>query len=374
VYPDRVPVPRFVGGTNMLVSRQMSDERSINFYPETTRGGGKVARGLRPAEGITPLLEVLGQVDCVASFFQNSQMFAVVGTSFVEIFSDWTYIQRGTVLYDGNPGTIVSNGSAGEQVCICVAYQVYIYDLAAQTLTLVPDFSGIDIAMVEFMDGYFFALRRDTRRVYYSGLEDGTVWDLTFNYIERSWGSDNIQAVKRSGRQLWLVGSQTSEVWADNGNATIPFAPIQGAFLDVGASDRFSCQRDGETLIWLTQDERGGGLVVRATGYDPSQISTLAIDAQIQAVDFTEAEAFVIQTTGHKFYWLNIPALDTSLVFDFAEQEWHERARWNATLGEWVQHPARVHCYGFGEHVVGVRNSGVLYKLSPNVLDNVVVP
>lgn len=381
---QRIPVPRFIGGTGRLKSSQVSVERAINRYQESTNGlGGKVERYLRQAEGLSPFAEIL-DADTSELFYQDGRAFACCGTTFAEVFANGTTLVRGTIAYNGTKATMVSNGgtgsgagpSVGHQIGICSAGLVYIYDSDSHVFTQV-DFLGVVIAMLEYIDGYMLALALNSRRVFYSSLFNGLTWDFGFGYIERSWGADNINFIKRSGRQIWLVGTKTTEVWADTGNASNPFAPIQGAFLDIGSIAAFAGQRDGETISWLNQDERGGGLVVRASGYQPQQISTYPLAIMVQQAltvgTLSLCEAFVHQIEGHRFYWLHVDNIDTTPVFDFIEQEWHERAMWNTADAVFEPHIARCHTYAFERHLVGVEDSGILYELSPNVYDDSVV-
>lgn len=379
---ERVPCPRFVGGTGRLRTPQGSVERTINRFIESTLGnGGKVQRYLRPAEGLNPFAEVL-DTDTSGIISQDGYTYCCTGTTFSQIFSDGTTIARGTIAYDPDrPATMAisrspASGSGSRQLMIVSAGQVYVWNFTDETFVQV-DFGDIVVQMCEFMDGYFFALERDSRRVYYSALEDATIWDFTFGYFERSWGGDNISFIKRSGRQLWVVGTKTSEVWADTGNANDPFAPIQGAFIDQGSIAPFAGQRDGETITWLNQDERGGGVVVRATGYSPSQISSYAVAFMIQQAltqgDLSRCEAFVHQLDNHRFYWLHVPNIDTTPVFDYTEQEWCERAMWIWQQAIWEPHIARCHAYAFERHLVGVRESGIIYQLAPEFLDDGVI-
>jgi hypothetical protein len=363
----RIAVPRFVGGTLRLLSQQAADERTINWYPETTGGGGKVQRMLRPTEGVRKLLIVPGYTDTHAMFCQDELVWALVGASFQQIDPiGVSSTFRGAVSYDGVRGTIVTNGSAGNQVALCSGGAVYIWNTQTSTFSTATDLAGIYITQLEFMDGYFFAVVRDSRRVYFCALEDGTSWDTTFDYFERSWGSDDIQFIKRTGRQLYVVGTATSEIWADAGNATNPWAPIQGAFMDVGAIGPQCGVRDGETLIWVAQDERGGAQVIRAAGYQPKEVSSYGIVNTLQGLgqNTKQSEALSMQIGGHGLYWLYIPTNDTTLVYDLKENEWHERARWNKVHAVWRPHPARSHCYAFQSHLLGVEDTGVIYTLS----------
>ena len=81
--------------------------------------------------------------------------------------------------------------------------------------------------------------KTDSRTFAFSDLEDGTVW-AALDVNERSEASDNIVAMVRSHREIWLLGSQTSEVWFDQGDPLNPFAPIQGVFVEQGCAAPYS--------------------------------------------------------------------------------------------------------------------------------------
>lgn len=369
---QRVPIPYFVGGTHRLFSHQANPERCVNLFPETIRRGSKAERYLRPTEGLVPFVE-LDSVDTSAFLYQEGRLFACCGTGFYEIYDNGTWVKRGTIAYDGTKATMSTSGASGtaglvgHQICVTSGGALYIYDTISHAFTQPAAFSAIVIEMNEFADGYFLALARNRRAIYYSGLYAGTSWTTGTDYLERSWGSDNVSFIKRSGRQLWMVGTQTSEVWADVGNATKPWAPIQGVFLDTGCLARYTGVRDGETLCWLTQHEHGGASLVRANGYQPQQISTYGIDTIVQSIEtlggLNAAEGFVHEHAGHKFYWLQVGGLPTSLVFDFTEQEWHERAMWDYTQGRYTRHTGRSHTYAYEQHYMGVSDSGVIYRM-----------
>src|SRR5215469_18794550 len=114
--------------------------------------------------------------------------------------------------------------------------------------------------MGEFMDGYFLVLINNSRAFQISALEDGTSWD-PLDVGERSEGSDNVQAMKRNHREIWFMGTKTTEVWYDSGDPDFPFAPIQGVFIEQGcAGSGFTLQRLDNTLIWCGLNEDGQGV------------------------------------------------------------------------------------------------------------------
>lgn len=384
---DRIPVPRFVGGTGRLSAGVVSRERTINRVIQSAQGfGGKIERFMRKRPGLSPFAEV-DDTDSSAFFYQDGVLYNCCGTTFSEVLDNGTTVVRGTITYDASrmatmvgTGNVAQVGSGKTQVCICSsAGDVYVYDTTTAVFTHV-DFTDpvtgnpIVVSMIEYMDGYFLALALNTRRVYYSAIENALTWDFTFGYFERSWGSDNIMFIKRSGRQLWVVGSKSTEVWADTGNQNDPFAPIQGALLDIGCLADYTGQRDGETITWLYQSELGGGLVVRASGYQPQNISTypvaLMLEQPLTVGQLRSCEAFTHEMDNHRFYQLHVPVIDTTPVFDFTESEWCEWAMWIWQQAIFEPHIARCATYAYERHLVGVRESGIIYEQSFDFFDD----
>lgn len=377
---ERVPVPNFVGGSNILTAPNASFQQTVNFFSETTSPYGKTQRYLRATEGLKAFYSI-PDVDTSCLFYQDGRAFGVTGTIFWEGFDNGTIIIRGAVPYSGTPNsapaTMASNGSAGNQVCIVSASVTSIFNTLTNVFTS-DVLTGVDAQMVEFMDGYFFILVGGSRQVRFSDLEDGLTWP-GLNVFERSWGSDNISFIKRVGRALFVVGTLTGEVWADNGNANTPFAPIQGVFLDQGCIGPFSAVRDGESIIWMNQDERGGGLIVRAKGYQPTPVSTYSVNLAVQAgpaviPSHILGVSFVHQLEGHLFYWLQIDGLTPTPVFDLTENEWAQRGMWNTQTASYDPHIARCHAYAYERHLIGERASGIVYELSPKYFTDGVYP
>lgn len=365
-----------VGPTNRMASVAFDPERSVNWFEETITppGVGTAAqKGLRYTAGVQ-IAYTFGDGPNYAEFTQDGRAFAINGSAFAEVFSDGTQTEYGMVAVDADyRATICSNGSAGDQLFITAGGYGYIFTLSTNAFAAIADvdFPNGTALMGEFMDGYFLVQVANTRRFQISALEDGTSWD-GLDVAERSEGSDNIAFLKRNHREIWLVGTRTGEVWYDNGDVDFPFAPIQGVFLERGCVASFSASRTAETLAWLDQDERGGGVVVLADGYRPEQISTYAINRQIadQSTTLSQAVAFTMQEQGHLFYWLDLPNSDTTPVFDLTERSWHERALWDTTSGSWQRHVAWTHMYAFGKHFVGDRRTFVIYEINPSFYEN----
>jgi hypothetical protein len=367
----------FIGGSNVTQSRLNDCERTINFFVVKTQSpGAKGAAFLQRTEGIKLRYDV-GSDPVTATFYQDGRAFGVAGTSFLEFFDDYTAIVRGTVADDGiDVATICGNGTGGNQLFVTAGSNGYIYNLTTDAIAIIADadFPNGTAVMGEYFAGYFFVLERNSRTFYWSAIEDGTTWDA-LDVAERIWASDFISFLKRLGTNIWLVGTQTAEVWYATGGVEV-FAPIPGVLIEHGCVARQTAQRvtigGGDTLAWLDQSERGGGQVVVAKGYQPQDVSTYAINRIIQAEEglMNHAVGLAMTIDGHPTYWLQLEdtSVETTLVLDLETGIWHERAHWNYVTNLWERHIALCHMFAFERHFLGSRLDGEVFEISPDYL------
>lgn len=358
-------LPTFVGPSNTLAALTAAADLTINMFEEAVPPGvGKGETWLRNAPGFTVFASLAGAGVDVELFYEDNRTFAVCGTSFYELFIDGSSVNHGTVAT--SPGivpTMCSNGTAGHQIFITAGLNGYIFDTNTDTLAIIADvdFPQGEAIAGEFMDGYFLVLIFQSRAFQISALEDGTDWD-GLDIAERSEGSDNLVAMRRSHREIWLLGTQTGEVWFDNGDPDFPFAPIQGVFLEQGCANVSVLQRIGNTVMWVNLDQDGAGVVNIADGYTPKRVSTHAIEGQIQESTTTALRAWTYQEDGHWFYNLDLNGSDTTPVFDLTMGRWDHRATWDVNAEEWVRNRPISHVYAWGKHLVGDRSTGTVYQ------------
>jgi hypothetical protein len=357
--------PGFVGPTARNWSISVDAEETINWYAEGNDATPKANPVFKPTPGLEPYVR-LGAAPVRALFYQDGRCFAVAGNRFYEVFASQNATQRGTVAQDANPATISSNGSAGHQLFITSGGLGYIYDLVADTLTQITD-DGFptNVLAGAYLDSYFLALETNTIRVYFSALLDGTSWS-GLDFLAVSQYSDNIVAMAVNSRDLWLQGSQHTQVWRNTGEANNPFQPIDGAYVESGAAAPFALTQIDNSLMWIASDIRGGRMVMRAEGYNGRRVSTHAIESYLNALPHVnDAIGWAYQEDGHTFYMLYLPTARHFVVYDVATQQWHKRAIWDSTLCRWFPDLGRCHAYAFeGIHLVGDRQSGMVYRMS----------
>ena len=197
-------------------------------------------------------------------------------------------------------------------------------------------------------------------------------WILQFYSGSTAWAtaessSDNIQTIASIHGELWLVGTQTTEVWASVSNTTgFPFQRLNGGIINNGTVARNSVNTNGSNIFWLGSSAQGHGQVWMSDGYQPTKISTPAIDYMIEAIDsvIEDAIGWCYTQEGHNFYILSFPTANRTFCFDLASQEWHERGYWNDPLGQFDCHRAYTSAFCFDKVYVGDRELGKIYELS----------
>jgi hypothetical protein len=354
--------PLFVGGAYTSQSPIADDEQLMNWYVEVMESPGAVTRAtLYPTPGFSAF-SATDSSGGRAMFALNGRCFAIVNVTLYEITSDGTATVRGTVATDGFPATICGNGDAGEELFITSGDVGYVYDLSADTLSTVVA-SGS--AMGGMLDGYFVSLNPATSQFRISDLNDGTTWDVT-QFAARSIAPDSwTSMVVTSYGQIWLFGSQTSEVWYNAGTAPFPFVPDPSGLIPYGCAARFSAKEAIDRVVWLATSASGGFQVVEARGFTPTRISTHAVEYAIsQYSDVSDALADVYESQGHLFYVLTFPTAQVTWCYDFTTRLWHERGSWDASTSTWKALRTMFGCTAFNKRLVADRQGGSIYTQS----------
>lgn len=347
-----------VGPTYQQHSLPFDAQRSINLFPILDQMGKEVAalysvpgKSLFSTAGTGPIR------GCFAS--QNARAFVVSGNTFYEISSDGTATSRGTINTSVGHVTIEESGT---QLFICDGADGYTFTYSSNTFAQVTDGDFPSAGMVTYLDGYFIVNQNNTGKFYISALNDGTAWDaLDFATAESS--PDNLIATVNAVGQLWLFGSETTEIWT-NTRDSFPFRRVSGAKLQVGILSPFSAIEIDNSVVWVSRDKFGQGIVYKAQGFSPVRISTTPIERLIQqATDPDNITAHAYQEDGNTFYVLTGGGLATTLVYDFMTQQWHERAYLNIQ-GNFETDIASSYMYAFNKTLVGDRRNGNIYELS----------
>jgi hypothetical protein len=357
-----------LGQSYVARSVNAADARMINLFPETVPApDGKEPAFLNRAPGLRKL-GVVGTGPIRGLWSYGNYMYAVSGTKFYRVDSNWAAVPLGNVSGTG-PVSMVDNGT---QLFIAANPDGYIYDAATEQYAEITDVDFPGAVTVGYLDGYFIFQEPNSQKFWTSELLDGTQIDpLSFASAEGM--PDNLVSLFVDHREVWLFGTQSVEVWYNAGDTPFPLARIQGAVNELGCAATFSVAKMDNSLFWLGADARGQGIVFRANGYSGQRISTHAVEYAIQSYGtISDAIAFTYQQDGHSFYVLTFPTAQKTWVFDVSTGAWHERAGF--ANGEFIRHRANCQTFFNNQVVVGDFQTGKIYAYDLDVFADDTLP
>jgi hypothetical protein len=349
-----------LGSAYVARSVNAADNRMVNLFPEIVPEGGKEPAFLQRAPGLTALATVgAGPIRGLWTF--GDYGYVVSGSTLYQIDSNWNAAAKGTVIGSG-PVSMADNGT---QLFIAANPLGYIYNASTDVFQQItdPDFPGA--GTVGYIDGYFTFNEPDSQKIWVTQLLDGTSVD-PLEFASAEGNPDNVVAVFVDHREVWVFGTNSTEVWYDAGLLDFPLTRIQGAFNELGCAAPYSIAKMDNQVYWLGKDARGQGIVYRAAGYIGQRVSTHAIEWQMQEyADLTDAVGYTYQQDGHSFYVINFPSANTTWVYDVATGAWHERASLNN--GEFNRHRANSQMFFNSTTVVGDYENGKIYEFDLEV-------
>jgi len=345
----------FIGPSYESRARKSDAEKCINLYVEVDEGHGASPMVLLGTPGLkkfctltdTPLRGLWGF---------DTGLYAAAGGTLFRIFPDGSLATIGTFPPALGPVQFFPNGN---QLFFTSGGNGYISDNAGIS-QVIPAITAA------FLDGYFIA-QQPGKNIQISGIYEGRSWDPA-DYAVKEGYPDPIVAILADHEQLWLFGSQKTEVWYDSGAANFPFQRIPGAYIEQGCIAQSSPASLDNSVFWLGGDSRGAGIVWRAMGYAPARVSNHAVEEQIRKYSLTstirDAIGYAYQEGGHSFYRLDFPSADHSWCYDVATGMWHERGSWDLVHGTYHAQLARYHAFTMGQHFVG--GGGQVFDVTRN--------
>ncbi len=366
------PLTAFCGGTYQSISPVFAADTAVNVFLETR----KVPESAKTSTLFgTPGLLLEGTVATLGTrgmFQQDNRAWVVVGAVLYERLTPGVYASRGNVGNDGLAVSFSSNGRGGDQLGIVSAGALYVLDLITHTLTPVA-LPFTNPVMITFLDGYGLINEANSPIVWFSNLEDFTIWDA-LDFFARSSTSDNIVAIAVSRDRVWCIGSKTTTLFYDSGDTDTPFVPYPGTAMQVGIVSPQLLGIYADQLLWVAESARGGRRVVIATDAQPKQVSTPPIDVFLSNCStLADAELLVYEQEGHVFWCLTAPSsMDPvqTYCFDLTENMWHARAGFDAVFGTYTRWPARASMAVGGKILTGDPVNGNLYYLDLETFTN----
>lgn len=358
----------FIGSSYQMDALSFGIQRSINMYPIMAEvQNTKSVSALRKASGLVEFATVGGGAirGCISS--TSDRAFVVSGFDFYEVLADGTSVLHGTL----NTATSrVSMAENADQIIVVDGTDGWIFTKDTDVFEQITSVNFPTCSIVSYQDGYFLTVEDGTQKFYISNLNDGLTWDaLDFTSVESN--PDNLNSIISDNGNVWLFGNRSVEVYENTGNAVFPFERISNAIIQTGCAAPFTVQKFDNTIAWLGVDEQGRGIVWKTEGYEARRLSTQAIEKRIdESEDFTESYSWVYHEQGHIFYCLQVKGLDTTLVYDGATGQWHERMFKDPVTNTRQQHRGSCHFFFNQKNLVGDRETGQIYDMDLSYYDD----
>lgn len=361
-------------GSNPGRDAQAGDARLINCYAESAGAEGVARFPIYACEGFDTFKALVtsgASAPRAMLALSDSALYVVSGTRLIKLGSDATETAiTGTLGSSGlvtmarnrkepnaQIGIAIANG-ASSQLWFCENDTLTQFDLG----TL--DTSG-NLVSISAIDGYF-VLYFDNGEFYASDIDASTIDDLSFAKSESSPDGGVIGKIR--GREVVLLGSQSTEWWQNTGATDFPFERVTSSGFGcyaAGSAANVMHVGDGSVIDTIcfcaTNDQGAFAGVCLLDGYNARKISTPAVDRMIQAeTDKTAIKAFSYALNGHTFYCLSTSTATQS--YDLSTGMWHERK--SAGLDFWRVRSA----VSFGTKVlVGDYSSANVYHMRSSV-------
>ena len=349
-------------------SQDANYQRCVNLFASPT-GDQNIQAVQVHSPGLTELVDLSGnEVRALIPF--DDTLYAIVDDTVYEVTitadrASATGTSIGTltsftgrISWARNPTQImlVDGSSAG-----------YIITPGSDSVAAITDSDFTGGTTVDFVDSYFIYNTPGAATMYATASNDGTdVTALDFATAEVS--PDRLKAIIADKREVWAFGERSTEVWYDAANPVgFPFSVRDGAVVEQGISAPHSAARIDNTLIWL--DDRR--FIVQAQGYGIAVISTNAISTKLQGYN-TVDDAFSItyRDRGHSFYQLTFPTEKKTWTYDITTKLWHEKSHRDPNTDTDTRHLANCQASFNSLNLVGAFNSGKIYIMSKDYLDD----
>lgn len=351
----------FVGPAYTARSMNANAQRAVNCYLEMDNSSPRAPVALYGTPG-TVLRVTLPTSPVRGCITVGIYSYWVAGNTVYKVDSAYSYTTLGLIGTSTGEVGLASNGS---QILIVDGVSGYLVTVATAVLSTITDADFPNgVTRCAYQDGYFVVSGKSGSPSFWINTTayDGAAWDA-LDFASAEGAPDNTIGVISDHRELWLFGDQSAEVWVNTGSSDFPFQRSGNTFIEHGCAAAGTIAKADNTVFWLGADDKGQGIVWRASGYTPQRISTHALEFALGGYTLSDAFAITYQQDGHIFYVLTFPTSGATWVYDCSTQQWHERAWRNPTTGALGRWRANCACFANGKHLVGDWENGKVYSL-----------
>lgn len=316
-----------LGGSSPQRFIAAGSQRSINWYPVVGEQT-KTQISLSPTPGLTLYTTLPGRYP--RGFFTvrthlYTKCFAVIDNILYEVQTNGTYSTIGTMTNMAiGASRVRMECNLQNELFIGEFTASYVYDIDTGALTQVTD--------IDFPDSVTHATYLDQYGIVVSGgavFESETTSFLNWNSVQSyspTFRSAPVVAVGASREQIFNFTSETIEVFYNDGDS--PYSRLPRSTISMGIKSADSLASFANGFVFIGKAREGEANVYFYDGWNPpTPLGDAGIAWAInQSSSLEDCYGYVQETKeGKNWYYLTIPDLGTTFVYDFKTQLWHER-------------------------------------------------
>lgn len=327
----------FLGGSYQQRYVAYNPERTINFLPIITQDGekNKSKMALFSTPGLSTFSSPSGTnmrglyTARTHASLTPGKCFTIVDQTLYQIATNGTATSRGTLTDITNDATsvfMVSNAS--DELGIFHSSASYVFNMSTNTLTKITSgqFPG-SVTSAAFMDGYTIVTVSSGAVYWASGNDMLTGWN-SLNVFSPTFTPAETRAVVTYNQQIYAFTAESVEVYVTDATATFARLPRTTSLIGLVARESLAVFNDG--IIFLGRSAKGEAAVyMMEQNYNCKKIppsTSLTWRINNTSSDLSSAYGFIqYSKEGHLLYFLTLPGITTTFVFDFETGLWHER-------------------------------------------------
>jgi hypothetical protein len=345
-------VPITVSGPSyQLRSRPLSSQSTINFYQEYSTAA-KATVSLQSWAGQVLFGSAPSGTDRGQHVMSNVT-YRIVGSDLFRVDSLGNHVDKGFV--GGTDRCTFADNGTDLFICNTDASGVYKYSNATDELTEVTDSNIVGSIAVTFLNGQFIYTKPNLFIV--SDVGNGAVAS-GLNAGQAESQPDDLVRAYAFNQVLYMIGERTVEPWQNTGIGLPPFARIDAQIIQIGTAATNSINNNDNYLYWLGDDRQ----IYRTTGGSTERITSIAIAHAIEGyTTVDDALAWTITLEGQNFYVITFPTegVTWALNESLGQDGWFQLSAGD----DGGEYNAASYSYVMGNHYVGDKSTGDLYKL-----------
>lgn len=220
-----------------------------------------------------------------------------------------------------------------------------------------------EMTHIVYLDGFLIGNRRldseNNKVIQWADFEDTETWTGS-NFFSAVGDPDEVQGITVSQRELYVIGTDTTEVWQNIGTSPVPFA--RSFIWQYGTRAKYSIISEDNSVFFLDQDRR----ILRLSGREFARISE-PIEEELstyETVDDCVASSFTFNGSIHISFIFKTAGKMWSI--DLRNNQWTE---WRGFSDGWVRPRMNFAFYSKQENltIAGDFITGKVWKFSETV-------